>query len=95
MRTARFAKHQIIIVLKFVEVGRTVKDVCQEAGFFKASYYNRKAKYGAMEASKIKKMKDQKGLNQRLQQMFTNFSLACRALKDVIDQRKSVSSSTI
>lgn len=32
MRKARFTEHQIITVLKSVEAGRTVKDVCREAG---------------------------------------------------------------
>ncbi len=31
MRKARFTKHQIIAVIKSVEAGRTVKDVCREA----------------------------------------------------------------
>lgn len=58
MRKARFTEHQIIAVLKSVEAGRTVKDVCREAGISEASYYNWKAKYGGMEASDIKKMQD-------------------------------------
>lgn len=48
MRKARFTEHQIITVLKSVEAGRTVKDVCREAAIFEASYYNWKAKYGGM-----------------------------------------------
>ncbi len=39
MRKARFTEHQIIVVLKSVEAGRTVKDVCREAGISEASYY--------------------------------------------------------
>ena len=57
MRKARFTERQIIAVLKSVETGRTVKDVCREAGISEASYYNWKTKYGGMEASDIKKMK--------------------------------------
>lgn len=39
MRKARFTEHQIIAVLKSVEVGRTVKDVCCKAGISEALYY--------------------------------------------------------
>ncbi|SQK76062.1 transposase [Tatumella ptyseos] len=39
MRRARFTEHQGIAVLKSVEVGRTVKDVCREAAISEASYY--------------------------------------------------------
>ncbi len=40
MRKARFTEHQIISVLKSVEAGRTVKDVCRESGIAEVSYYN-------------------------------------------------------
>lgn len=55
MRKARFTEHQIIAVIKSVEAGRTVKDVCREAGISEATYYNWKSRYGGMEASDIKK----------------------------------------
>ncbi|HBW8316255.1 IS3 family transposase [Klebsiella pneumoniae] len=87
MRKARFTEHQIIAVLKSVEAGRTVKDVCREAGISEASYYDWKAKYGGMEASDIKKMKDLEDENRRLKQMFADLSLECRALKDVIEKK--------
>lgn len=54
MCKARFSELQSIAVLKSVEAGRTVKDVCREAAISEASYYNRKAKYGVMEAADIK-----------------------------------------
>ncbi|AXS11755.1 IS3 family transposase [Klebsiella quasipneumoniae] len=87
MRKARFTEHQIIAVLKSVEAGRTVKDVCREAGISEASYYNWKAKFGGTEASDIKKMKDLEDENRRLKQMFADLSLECRALKDVIEKK--------
>ena len=87
MRKARFTEHQIIAVLKSVEAGRTVRDICREAGISEASYYNWKAKFGGMEASDIKKMKDLEDENRRLKQMFADLSLECRALKDVIEKK--------
>ncbi|SVX85542.1 transposase [Klebsiella pneumoniae] len=68
MRKARFTEHQIIAVIKSVEAGRTVKDVCREAGISEASYYNWKSRYGGMEASDIKKIKDLEDENRRLKQ---------------------------
>ena len=58
MRNTRFTEHLIIAVLKSVEAGRTFKDVCREAGISEASYYNWKAKFGGVESSDIKKIKD-------------------------------------
>ena len=87
MRKARFTESQIITVIKAVEAGRTVKDVCREAEISEATYYNWKAKYGGMEASDIKLMKDLEDENRRLKQMFADLSLENRALKDVIEKK--------
>lgn len=87
MRKARFTEHQIIAVRKSVEAWRTVKDACREAGISEASYYNWKAKYGGMEASDIKKLKNPEEENRRLKQMLADLSLECRTLKDVIEKK--------
>ncbi|CAH6051476.1 hypothetical protein AI3058V1_2175 [Citrobacter freundii] len=87
MRKARFTEHQIIAVIKSVETGRTVKDVCREAGISEATYYNWKSRYGGMEASDIKKIKDLEDENRRLKQMFADLSLENRVLKDVIEKK--------
>ncbi len=65
MRKARFTEHQIIAVIKSVEAGRTVKDVCREAGISEATYYNWKSKYGGMEASDIKILRTRTGVSNR------------------------------
>ena len=87
MRKARFTENQIIAVIKSVEAGRTVKDVCREAGISEATNYNWKSRYGGMEASDIKKIKDLEDENRRLKQMFADLSLENRALKDVIEKK--------
>ena len=51
MRKVRFTEHQIITVIKSVEAGRTVKDICREAGISEATYDNWKSKYGDMKVS--------------------------------------------
>ncbi len=73
-------------MIKSVEAGRTVKDVCREAGISEATYYNWKSKYGGMEASDIKKSRILRTENRRLKQMFADLSLEDRALKDVIEK---------
>lgn len=86
MRKAGFPEHQIIMVIKSVEAGRTVKDIFRDAGSSEATYYNWKSKYGGMEASDIKKMKYPEDENRRLKQMFADLSLENRALKDDIEK---------
>lgn len=87
MRKARFTEHQIIAVIKSVEAGRTVKDVCRQAGISEATYYNWKSKYGGMEASDIKKNKELEDENRSLKKMFADLSLENRVLKDVFEKK--------
>lgn len=63
MKKIRFTESQILRVLKEVEGDRHVKDVCRENGVSEASYYNWKSKYGGMELSDIKRMKEQEEEN--------------------------------
>lgn len=86
MRKVRFTEHQIITVIKSVEAGRTVKDICREAGISEATYDNWKSKYGDMEASDIKKIKRVEDENWHHKQMFADISLESRTLKDVIEK---------
>lgn len=87
MRKRRFTEQQIIKVLKQVEGGRSLQDVCREYGVSQATYYNWKAKYGGMEASDIKRLKELEAENRRLKQMYANLSLENEALKDIVEKK--------
>lgn len=75
MKKSRYTESQIVKILKEVETGKLVKDVCREYGISDATYYNWKAKYGGMEASDIKRLKDLEEENRRLKQMYADLSL--------------------
>ena len=87
MRKSKFTEYQIVRILKSVESGRTVKDVCREHGISNATYYKWKSKYGGMEASDIQRMKDLEAENRKLKQMFADLSLENTALKDIIEKK--------
>jgi putative transposase len=87
MKKSRFSETQIVKILKEVEAGRQVKDVCREYGIANAAYYNWKAKYGGMEVSDVKRLKDLEEENRRLKQMFAELSLDHRILKDIIEKK--------
>lgn len=87
MQRSRFTETQIVKILKEVEGGRLVKDVCREYGISDATYYNWKSKYGGMEASDVKRLKELEEENRKLKQMYAELSLETRTLKDVIEKK--------
>ena len=87
MRKSRFTETQIVKILKEVEGGRQVKEVCREYGVSDATYYNWKSKYGGMDASDIRRLKEMEDENRRLKQMFADLSLKHEALKDIVEKK--------
>lgn len=87
MRKTRFTESQIVKILKAVESGRAVTDLCREHGMSSATYYKWKSKYGGMEASDIRRMKELEAENAKLKQMFAELSLENKVLKDVIEKK--------
>lgn len=87
MKKSRLNETQIIAILRAVEAGRMVKDVCREHGVSEATYYNWKAKYGGMEASDVKRLKELEDENRRLKQMYANLSLEHTILKDIVEKK--------
>ena len=89
MRKSKFSEHQIIAILKAVEAGRTVKDVCREHEISDATYYQWKSKYGGMEAADIRRLRELEEENRRLKQMYADLSLENR-IAERCDRKKAV-----
>lgn len=87
MKKSRFTETQIVKILKEVESGRLVKEVCREYGISEATYYNWKSKYGGMQASDIKRLKELEDENRRLKQMYAELCLDHRILKDIVEKK--------
>jgi putative transposase len=87
MKKSKFSENQIIAILKAVEAGRTVKDVCREHEVSEGTYYKWKSKYGGMEAADIRRLRELEEENRRLKQISAELLLENRALKDVIAKK--------
>lgn len=84
MKKSRFSKIQIIRISKKAEGGRKVADICCGHGVSQAIYCYWKARFGGMEASDIRRLKELEQENSKPGRMFANLSLENEALKDVI-----------
>jgi putative transposase len=87
MRKARFTETQIVAILKEADSGVPVKDVCRKHEISDATYYNWKSKYGGMDASDLKKMKELERELSQLKRMYADMALENRALKDLIEKK--------
>jgi len=66
MKKLCYSEPQFVKILKEVEQGKNVKDICLEYGIADATYYNWKSKYGGMEASDVKQHKEPEEENRAL-----------------------------
>ena len=87
MKKTRFTETQIVSILNQQEAGRSVKEICREHGISDATFYNWKARYGGMEVSDVKKMKDLEDENARLKRIVANLTLEIDAAKYVIEKK--------
>ncbi len=94
MKTSRFSETQIIAILKQADAGIRVKDLCREHGISDATYYNWKAKYGGLEASDLKRLKETEGELSKLKRMYADLALENRALKDLIEKSSNADGET-
>ncbi len=87
MKESQFTEGQILGVLKQVEGGRTIADVCREHGISDATYHRWKGKYGGLEVNQLRRLKQVEDENRRLKQLVGELTLDNAALKDVIAKK--------
>ena len=84
MKQSRYTESQIMAILKEAESGVAVPELCRKHGMSSASFYKWRAKYGGMDASLIKRMKELEAENQRLKKMYAEAQMDADILKDAL-----------
>lgn len=88
MRKSRFSEEQIIRVLDEVQAGQRVKDVCRSHGVSEGTYYRWKAKYGGMDVSEARRLRELEQENKRLKSAVAELTLDKQILKEEALARK-------
>jgi len=87
MKRSRFTESEIIGILKQVDAGLPVKEVCRQAGISTQTFYVWKSKYGGLEASELRRVKELDAENSKLKRMYAELALDNAAMKDLIAKK--------
>lgn len=77
-------------MLKQHDAGAKVADICREHGISNATFYQWKAKYGGLDASQLKLVKELQEENSRLKRMYAELSMMHDSLKQVVEKKWGV-----
>jgi putative transposase len=84
MKRARFSEEQIIAILKEAESGVKAAELCRRHGISDATFYTWRSKYGGLEVSEMRRLRQLEEENRRLKSIVADQALDLRALKDVL-----------
>ncbi len=85
MKTSRYSDSQILSILKQAEGGTPIPELCREHGMSSASFYKWRAKFGGMDASMMKRMKELEAENKRLKKMYAEERLKSEIRKEALE----------
>ena len=87
MKAGRFTESQIVAILKQQDSGQTVAQISREHGISEATFYAWKAKFGGMQVSEVKRLKDLEEENRRLKKMYAELSLQNDIFKEALTKK--------
>lgn len=87
MKKPRFKESQIFQVLKEAEAGVPIPELCRKHGMSNASFYKWRAKYGGMDVSSMKRMKELEEENSRLKKMYAEEKLKAEIVSEALEKK--------
>jgi putative transposase len=87
MRTSKFSESQIVGILREQESGRAVADLCREHGISAAAFYKWRSKYGGLDASMLRRVKELEAENARLKRMYAESQMEAAVMKEALAKK--------
>ena len=85
MRKSRYSDSQILAILKQNENGVSVPELCREHGMSTAMFYKWRSKFGGMDASMMKRLKELEDENKRLKKMYAEERLKAEIRQEALE----------
>lgn len=87
MKKGKFTTEQISKILKEFEQGKSVEEISRDHGVSRACFYKWRQRYGGMEASELKRVKELEEENARLKRMYANLAMELDVAKYIIEKK--------
>lgn len=87
MKRSQYTESQVVGILKEADAGMAVKEICRKYGISDGTYYKWKSKYGGLELSDVRRMRELEAENAKLKRMYADVSLENQALKDLLSKK--------
>jgi putative transposase len=87
MKRSKFSDTQIVSILKQVEAGMPVKEVCRRHQISSACYYKWKSRFGGLSVSELRRNRELEAENSKLKRMYAEMAMENHALKDLIEKK--------
>ena len=87
MKKSKFTESQIVFAIKQSESGVTVEEICRKLGISQQTFYNWKKKYGGLDPTELKRLRQLEEENARLKKMVADLSLDKQMLQDVLKKK--------
>ena len=84
MKQGEFSEEQVVAILKQAEAGTKVAELCRRHGISDATFYNWRNKFGGLEISELRRLRQLEDENRRLKAIVADQALDLRVLKDVL-----------
>ena len=87
MKKGTFSPTQIAGILKEFDNGKSVEEISRKHGISRAAFYKWRQRYGGMEASELKRVKELEEENTRLKRMYANLAMELDVAKYIIEKK--------
>ena len=87
MKLKRYTEEQIVGIVKKVESGNNVAEICRQYGISEATIHRWRKKYGGLDISEVKRMKQLEAENTQLKKIVAQQAMDINALQELLSKR--------